>query len=126
MRAAPAPLVLAWLAGRRAEAVHLCEPRRAEILFGIACLPVGRRGAELCERARGRFEEDFGGRSLPCDRVAAVACAEIASARRRAGRPMGTVDAMIAGIARSRGAALATCDAGFAGTSVALVNPREA
>jgi toxin FitB len=54
------------------------------------------------------FEEDFAGRVLPFDREAAVAHADVFAAGRRAGRLAAMADLMIASIARSKGARVAT------------------
>ena len=55
---------------------------------------------------------------------AAEAYADIASARRRQGRPISQSDAQIAAIARSTGATLATRNvADFEGCDVTLVDP---
>lgn len=54
------------------------------------------------------FNQDLAGRVLTFDNDAADAYAEIASARKRLGRPISQFDAMIAAMARSRGAKLAT------------------
>ena len=68
--------------------------------------------------------EDFTGRILPFDSAAAVAFAQIAAARRQAGRPIAQADAQIAAIAPSRGATLATRNVpNFQSCNVAVVNP---
>jgi predicted nucleic acid-binding protein len=52
---------------------------------------------------------------------------EIVTARQRAGRPIDAFDAMIAAIARSRAATLATRDVtGFKACGVRVLNPWEA
>lgn len=56
------------------------------------------------------FPQDLAGRVLPFDGPAAQEFADIAAARRRAGRPISEADTRIAAIARSRGATLATCN----------------
>lgn len=64
---------------------------------------------------------------LPLDAAAANACADIRALRKRAGRPIATEDAMIAGIARAHGTTVATRDiGGFAGCGLVLVNPWQA
>ena len=70
------------------------------------------------------FEEDFAGRILPFDSDAARAFPRIASARRALGRPISQWDAIIAAIARSRGAKLATRNTGdFEHCGIAVLNP---
>jgi predicted nucleic acid-binding protein len=46
--------------------------------------------------------EDFASRILPFDSAAAAAYAEIASERRKAGRPISQADAQMAAIARGQ------------------------
>lgn len=96
----------------------------AELLYGIALLPVGRR-RRLFERfVAETLEEDFSGRILPFDSAAAREFAGIAAGRRRAGRPIGEADARIAAIARSRGARLATRNVSdFADCGIAIIDP---
>lgn len=68
--------------------------------------------------------EDFAGRILPFDSPAAAAHAVIAATRRRAGRPISHADAQVAGIAVSRGAALATRNgADFLYCGIELLDP---
>ena len=54
------------------------------------------------------FADDFGGRVLPFDTEAAAAYGEIFAVRRKAGRASGTIDLMLAAIARVRGASVVT------------------
>lgn len=58
---------------------------QAEILSGIAILPQGRRRASLEAAANAIFRDDFAGRVLPFDGEAAMAYADVFSARRAAG-----------------------------------------
>ena len=70
------------------------------------------------------FGEDFAGRVLPFDSEAAIAYADVFSARRRAGRPASTADLMIAAIARTKGASVVTRDAGdFEDCGLTLIDP---
>ena len=63
-------------------------------------------------------------RVLPFDGDAAVAFAEIGAARRATGRPISQLDAMIAAIAQSRGAVLATRNTrDFERCGVDLIDP---
>jgi toxin FitB len=61
---------------------------------------------------------------LGFDRPAARAFADIAAARRRAGRPIAQLDTHVAGIARSRGSALATRNSNdFEDCGIELLDP---
>jgi predicted nucleic acid-binding protein len=67
---------------------------------------------------------DFQGRILPFDEDAARVIAKIVSGCETAGRPISQFDAMIAVIARSRGAAIATRNTDdFQHCGVRVINP---
>jgi toxin FitB len=66
----------------------------------------------------------FPPRYSPFDDSATAHYAAILDLRRRAGRPMTTLDAQIAAIALAAGAAVATRNVGdFEGCGVAIINP---
>jgi predicted nucleic acid-binding protein len=70
------------------------------------------------------FEQKLAGHVLAYDDAAADAHAAIAAARRARRRPVAQSDMMIAGIARSRGATLATRNVrDFEGCDIPLVDP---
>jgi predicted nucleic acid-binding protein len=127
MRSQPAAAVFAWVSAQPRAALHTTSVNKAEILYGIATLPEGRRRAALAAAAEAMFNDDFAGRVLPFDEEAAVHYAEIVAERRREGRPIEAFDAQIAATARVAGAELATRNVGdFAGCGLTLVNPWEA
>lgn len=124
VRVAPARRVLDWLAGQPSSRLFTTTVSEAELLYGVALLPVGKRRASLEEAARRMFEEDFADRVLPFDRAAASAFAAIAAARRKRGHPIREFDAQIAAIAHIHGAAVATRNvADFRDCGVAIVDP---
>lgn len=123
MRAAPHPAVLRWITAQPLAALHVTTLTCAEILLGIALLPDGRRRQQLAEQAEGLFAEDFAGRLLAFDAVAAPVYAGIVAARSRAGQPIGAFDAMIVAIARVHGAAVATRDGALAGCGAPVIDP---
>ena len=124
MKSAPEPSVLAWIDDMPAAIVFVSAITRAEILYGIALVPEGKRRDRLEQAAHTAFETYFRGRILPFDSEAADAFAPLAAGRRQAGRPISQADAQIAAIARSRGAELATRNVpDFEGCGVEIVNP---
>ena len=124
MRPAPMASVAAWVADRDAEELFLTAISEAELRYGVAIVPAGRRKNEL-EAAMTRWlEVGFGERILPFDSAAARHYAEIASRRRRAGRPIEGADCQIAAISRVRGAVLVTRNVrDFSDTGVELIDP---
>jgi predicted nucleic acid-binding protein len=126
MRSQPGAAVFAWVAAQPRTALFTTSVNKAEIFYGIAVLPEGRRRSALAAAAEAMFIDDFAGRVLPFDEAAAVHYADIVAARHRDGRPIEGFDAQIAATARVAGAELATRDVGdFAGCGVALINPWE-
>ena len=124
MRAAPEAVVEQWLADQPAASVFISAITEAELRYGLALLPPGKRRSALAVEIENMLGEDFSGRILPFDSPAAVAFAEIAAERRQAGRPISQADAQIAAIAQSRGAALATRNVpDFEGCGVEIINP---
>ena len=124
MRPEPEPRVVDWIVRQPSDELFTAAVCQAEILSGLAIMPDGRRRAGLEETALAMFADEFDGRILPFDAAAAAAYAEGFAARRKAGRPAGTVDLMLAAIARVRGASVVTRNvADFEGLDVAIVNP---
>lgn len=108
LRPSPSQMVLDWISKQPRASLFTSAIVRAEILYGIRLLPEGRRKAGLEDAALAIFKDEFAGQVLSFDVDAADAYAEIGAARRYTGKPISQFDAMIAGIARSRGAILAT------------------
>jgi len=124
MRTEPDPRVLAWVAAQPGVLLYTTYVNQAEILYGIAILPEGRRRAALAEAAEAMFAEDFAGRILPFGAEAAFCYPTLVAARRRAGNPIEQLDALIAAIALATGASLATRDTGgFTGCGLTVIDP---
>jgi toxin FitB len=127
LRQRPAEAVQRWLVARPLGNLFTTTITEAEMLFGVALLPKGKRRSALEEAVTGLMEVDFAGRVLPFDTLAARAFALVAAERQRAGRRMSQLDAQIAAIVRSRDATLATRNhADFEGCGVDVVNPWQA
>ncbi|WP_416408288.1 type II toxin-antitoxin system VapC family toxin [Agrobacterium rosae] len=124
LRPHPARSVLDWFARRSSASLFTTTVTEAEILYGLRLLPEGRRRKELEIAILPIFSEDFRGRVLPFDSDAANVYANIATDRRRIGRPISQFDAQIAAIAISRGAMLATRNIGdFERLPIEIINP---
>ena len=124
LRPSPDPAVESWVAERPAVELHFSAVGEAELRYGVAILPAGQRRDALALAIDAILREDFEGRILPFDSDAAREYAEIASARRAAGRTVAPADCQIAAIACSRGMAVATRNVrDFEGIDVEVVDP---
>ncbi|NMY65607.1 type II toxin-antitoxin system VapC family toxin [Pseudomonas sp. WS 5018] len=124
MRVKPAPQVLEWVDAQPASDLVISAITVAEILYGIARQPDGKRKQGLLEIASAMFDEDFAGNILPFDADAAVHYAEIAADTEAKGRVVDMADAQIAAIARLYDAVIATRNVRhFETLGVALVDP---
>lgn len=94
-----------------------------EIAYGIAKIRDDERAPRL-ERALEDWRDRFAGRIHGFDEEAALIYGVIMSDARRRGRSMSVPDGMIAAIARTKGAALATRNvADFQDCGIELINP---
>ena len=124
MLASPNQDVLAWVDNQPSRELFVTAVTEAEIRTGIAFLPEGARRQGLLDAVERILGDLFADRVLPFDSAAARAYAEIAAARRAAGRPMSQSDCQIAAIALSRGMAVATRNVrDFSETGVDVIDP---
>ena len=121
----PDKAVLAWVARQRRIEFSTTTISEAEIAYGLALLPKGRRRDSLTQAVARLLGEGLGGRVFPFDRAAATAFGDLAAKRRAIGKPVSIGDGQIAAIVRARSATLvATRDArGFEGYGVRIVDP---
>lgn len=123
MRVAPDPRVVAWVRAQAHTTLFTTAVTFAEIRYGLARLPEGRRRTQLVDAAEEVFVT-FGEQVLPFDVDAADEFGNLVRRREVAGFPMETADAQIAAIALARGAVVATRNVrDFDGTGVELVDP---
>ncbi|UIF84656.1 type II toxin-antitoxin system VapC family toxin [Cupriavidus necator] len=124
MRGQAEPAVVDWLDRQEQDSLAVTAVTVAELLYGIARLPEGRRKTGLRDAALQMLDEEFAGRVLAFDEDAAVHYAALVSQRERTGRPISMADAQIAAICRHHAAALATRNTkDFDGVGVILANP---
>lgn len=124
LRPAPEPRIEAWFAARKTVDTYMTTISEAELRYGVAVMPEGKRRDVLIRRVEKLLTKIFRGRVLSFDSPAAEVYAVIAAGRRKAGRPIGPLDGQIAAIARVRGAAVATRNVrDFEGCGVEIINP---
>lgn len=120
----PDPAVEAWVEGYALEDLFFSAVGEAELRYGAAIMPAGQRRETLASDIESMLRASFENRILPFNSAAARAYAEIAAARRAAGRPVSYPDSQIAAIAHSHGMAVATRNIrDFEGMGIAFINP---
>src|ERR1035438_3977216 len=102
MNPKPSAQVLSWMASYPREVLFITTVTEAEILYGVALLPAGKRRTALQADVDSMLNIEFADRILPFDEQAARAFSQIAAKRRSCGRPIGDLDAQIVAIAFSR------------------------
>jgi predicted nucleic acid-binding protein len=116
--------ITAWTDGQQAGDVYLTAVTAAELRYGVARLPDGRRKTDLADRIQRTLEEEFTGRILSFDDDAAAHYADIVTQREQRGLPISMADAQIAAICRHHSAGLATRNTkDFAYTGIDLIEP---
>ena len=124
LRAAPEPRVVAWLDAQNVETMFLAAISLAELRFGIAALPTGRRKDTLHQQVEERVVPLFRGRILPFDATASQAYASLRARARAAGQNIGTADGYIAATAAANGLTIASRDtAPFLAAGLTVIDP---
>lgn len=124
LRAAPEPRVVAWLDAQPLETLFLSVITVAELRFGMARLPAGRRRNDLRERLETQVLPAFTGRVLPFDLAVTQAYADLMVKAQTTGFTVGLADGFIAAIASVNGMTVATRDTKpFLASGVAVIDP---
>jgi toxin FitB len=125
LRPKPDARVLAWVSTQPPNEFFITTITEAELRYGVAALPSGKRKTTLIKVVDAVLQEDFEHRILPFDSSAAIVYAAIVAHRRKLGRPIPQFDAQIAAIARAHKAeTLVTHNAeDFLETGLNVVNP---
>jgi len=125
MKTTPHDSVRNWLNQQDGDTLYITSVALAEILFGIAALPGGKRKNMLDEAARG-LRTLFEGRILSFDSIAAQYYAELAVQAKVAGKGFPVPDGYIAAIAAAHRFIVASRDtAPFQAVGVRVINPWE-
>lgn len=124
LKAAGNTNVLAWIDAQTIETLYLSTICVAELRFGIAVLPEGKRRDMLHYSLEQRILPLFAGRILPFDGPASQSYATLRARARAAGRAIAPADGYIAAIAATHGFAIATRDTSpFDAAGLAVINP---
>ncbi|MGC8518569.1 MAG: type II toxin-antitoxin system VapC family toxin [Steroidobacteraceae bacterium] len=123
-RIEPNPNVLAWIDAQVVETLYLSTLTVAELRFGLAMMPQGKRRTIYLNRLEGEVLPAFAARILPFDLEASRAYAEFMALAMSKGKSIGNADGYIAAIAGARGFMIATRDvAPFQAVGLNVVNP---
>ena len=126
LKPAGEPAVLAWLDQQNIETLFLSAISLAELRYGVAALPDGRRKDGLGAALEGRIVALFGPRVLAFDSAAADSYAVIRARAKAAGKAIAATDGYIAATAAAHGFTVATRDtAPFVSAGVPVINPWE-
>ena len=126
LRPAPESRVLEWINTQAIETLYLSAISVAELRFGAALLPSGRRKDKLQNRLEDKLLPLFAGRILPLDVTVTKTYAELMSQARMAGQSISTADGYIAATAAANGMIIATRDTNpFAAAGLEVINPWE-
>ncbi|MGH3170792.1 MAG: type II toxin-antitoxin system VapC family toxin [Trebonia sp.] len=127
VRATPDPDVRTWVNSRPSTQVATTVITAAELHYGVARLPAGRRRQQLAVAVSALLNDALRGRVMPFDERAGRRYADVVTGREHAGRPIGVADAQIAAICRELGAVLATRNTkDFEETGIELIDPWQA
>lgn len=125
-RPAPDARVAVWFDAQAIETLYLSAITVAELRFGIAALPAGKRRTTLDDRLEREVLPLFEGRVLPLDLDASKTYAELMARAKPAGQAIGKADGYIAATAVARGLMVATRDIGpFKAAGLSVINPWE-
>jgi toxin FitB len=123
-RPSPSEGLLRWMGAQEPLSVFTTAITQAEVLYAIEMLPAGKRRTRLLAAVEKVLADEFHGRVLPFDEDAARVFPKIVVGRNALGRPISQFDAIIAAIARSRRAVLATRNTSdFDHCGIRIINP---
>ena len=119
--------VLAWIDAQAIETLHLSVLTVAELRYGLATMPEGKRRTIYQERLEREVLPAFAGRVLAFDLDTSKTYAERMAKARAEGKAIARADGYIAATAAAHGLMVATRDTGpFEAAGLEVINPWEA
>jgi predicted nucleic acid-binding protein len=120
----PERRVLDWLDGTDERLLFLSVLTLGEVRKGIEGAAPGKRRARLESWLEVELPARFAGRVLPIDHAVADRWGSLAAAGKRRGRPLATIDGLLAATALEHDLALVSRNVGdFAGIGLSVLNP---
>ena len=124
LRQAPENRVTEWINAQALETLYLSAITVAEVRFGLASLPAGKRRDGFQASLEKQVLPLFVGRVLPFDMSASQAYSELMAKARTAGLAIGAADGYIAATAAANGMMVATRDVSpFVAAGLDVINP---
>ena len=121
---APDEAVIAWLDAQAVETLFLSAITIAELRFGIAAMPSGKRQTILRDRFEGEVLPHFSDRILSFDLTTSRFYSELMARARASGKAIGMADGYIAATAAANGLAISSRDTGpFEAAGLKVINP---
>lgn len=121
---APAATVVAWLDAQAIETLFISAISVAELRFGIASMPVGRRQTILRNRLEDEVLPHFVERILPFTLSTSRFYSDLMAGARVSGKAIGKADGLIAATAAERGLVVATRDTSpFKAAGLKIISP---
>jgi predicted nucleic acid-binding protein len=119
--------VLAWIDAQTIETLHLSAITVAELRYGLAMMPEGKRRTIYEERLEREVLPAFAGRVLAFDLDTSKTYAELMARARAEGKAIAKADGYIAATAATHGLIVATRDTSpFEAAGLAVIDPWKA
>ncbi len=116
--------VLAWIDAQMVETLYLSTVTIAELRYGLASMPEGKRQSIYQNRLEREVLPAFTGRILSFDLDASQAYAQLMARARQTGKAIGKADGYIAATAAAHGLMVATRDTSpFEAAGLNVINP---
>lgn len=120
----PDPGVLTWIDSQAIETLYLSAITAAELRFGVASMPEGKRRSIFQERLEQEVLPAFRGRVLPFDLEASQAYANLMARAKADGKAISKADGLIAATSLARSLTIATRDVlPFQAVGLNVINP---
>ncbi len=120
----PDPVVLSWIDSQSVETLFLTAITVAELRFGIAAMPKGKRRTSYTNRLEQDVLPVFEGRVLSFDLDSSNAYGDLIARARSKGKAISKADGYIAAIAATSNLIVATRDTSpFKAAGLKVINP---